>query len=205
MEERKWRECEEGGARSGRVEILSYYIDEVDSEIIDVDGVDATAGFSLNCVSCADDVIEDVSSVLDDVKAEIGDDYVKTFAAHDDDLKLNELKTLIKIQEQGIDIQYRCPKCRECWSCKNAPESERLSIREELEEEADMRQRFEHNSSTSDSDTTTEDDSTSNDEERNSQRQKRTGSLPLLQRQVVWTYMEETNQDGIPKSRSCEF
>ena len=46
------------------------------------------------------------------------------------------MKTLIKIQEQGIDIQYRCPKCRECWSCKNAPESERLSIREELEEEA---------------------------------------------------------------------
>ena len=37
--------------------------------------------------------------------------------------------------EQGIDIQYRCPKCRECWGCKSGPTTERVSLREEQEDD----------------------------------------------------------------------
>ena len=35
--------------------------------------------------------------------------------------------------ESGLDIDYRCVKCRECSACKNADQSERTSLREEQE------------------------------------------------------------------------
>ena len=38
--------------------------------------------------------------------------------------------------EQGISIEYRCPKCRQCHDCKNASDTERISVREEVEDEA---------------------------------------------------------------------
>ena len=37
--------------------------------------------------------------------------------------------------EQGINLEYRCPKCRECQKCRNGPTAERISIREEMEDE----------------------------------------------------------------------
>ena len=52
----------------------------------------------------------------------------------DEDDKLRELKMLVKMQELGISIEYRCPACRKCSDCKNASETERISLREEAED-----------------------------------------------------------------------
>ena len=40
------------------------------------------------------------------------------------------------MQEQGLSIDYRCPACRSCQGCKNAPETEHISLREEAEDQA---------------------------------------------------------------------
>ena len=42
----------------------------------------------------------------------------------------------MKMQEQGLSIDYRCPACRSCQGCKNAPETENISLREEAEDQA---------------------------------------------------------------------
>ena len=43
------------------------------------------------------------------------------------------LKLLLKTQDLGLSVEYRCVRCRDCWSCKNADESEKISLREEQE------------------------------------------------------------------------
>ena len=150
-----------------------------DSSDID-DAVHDSFGFTIQCSGCGDDVAENPSELLHDIRLDLGDEVVggnglrfsllaNTSAASgkddrlrlissagfgngprfslpastsvaatfvDSDDKLNDLKTLIKIQEQGINLEYRCPKCRNCWSCKNASDTERLSLREELEDDA---------------------------------------------------------------------
>ena len=40
------------------------------------------------------------------------------------------------MQELGLTIDYRCPACRSCQDCKNAPDAERVSLREEAEDQA---------------------------------------------------------------------
>ena len=52
----------------------------------------------------------------------------------DPDNKLKTLKNLLFAQEGGLSIEYRCVKCRDCWQCKNADETEKLSLREEQED-----------------------------------------------------------------------
>ena len=43
------------------------------------------------------------------------------------------LKKFITANEGGLNIEYRCVKCRECIACKKADETEKLSLREEQE------------------------------------------------------------------------
>lgn len=107
----------------------------VNDDVEDVSTV-STAGFTMQCSSCGSDVEEDVIDLLDAVKDDIGDDKVRAIAAYSDsDDKLSDLKTLIKIMEQGISLEYRCSKCRDCWKCKTASDTERISVREEQEDE----------------------------------------------------------------------
>ena len=47
--------------------------------------------------------------------------------------KMSTLKQLLLAQEDGLTVDYRCIKCHDCWSCKNADETEKLSLREEQE------------------------------------------------------------------------
>ena len=47
--------------------------------------------------------------------------------------KTRTLKNLLFAQEGGLSIEYRCVKCRSCWECKNSDETEKLSLREEQE------------------------------------------------------------------------
>ena len=44
------------------------------------------------------------------------------------------LKLLHKATEEGLRIEYRCPKCRNCTDCRNSHETERVSLREEAED-----------------------------------------------------------------------
>ena len=44
------------------------------------------------------------------------------------------LKSLQKAMEDGLSIEYRCPKCRNCVDCRNSYETERISMREEAED-----------------------------------------------------------------------
>ena len=43
------------------------------------------------------------------------------------------LKQLLLTQDSGLSVEYRCARCRDCWSCKNADETEKVSLREEQE------------------------------------------------------------------------
>ena len=114
--------------------------DEIDVPECDVSAssLSSAAGFSLQCSSCASDIVEDPTDILKALTEDIGVTRVKAIAAFnksESDQSLNDLKTVIKIMEQGIDIQYRCPKCRECWGCKSGPTTERVSLREEQEDD----------------------------------------------------------------------
>ena len=40
------------------------------------------------------------------------------------------------MQELGLSIDYRCPACRSCQGCRNAPETKHISLREEAEDQA---------------------------------------------------------------------
>jgi hypothetical protein len=44
---------------------------------------------------------------------------------------MREIRNLRLEQECGIDINYRCVKCRECSACKDADRTEAISFREE--------------------------------------------------------------------------
>ena len=46
-----------------------------------------------------------------------------------------ELQKFLKLQEAGLDVSYRCRKCRNCQKCKGGGEEEKLSLRQEAEQE----------------------------------------------------------------------
>ena len=57
-----------------------------------------------------------------------------TFTTDDD--KLRDLKHWLKQLEGGITVEYRCPACRECPRCRDADTTEKISMREEVEQKA---------------------------------------------------------------------
>ena len=48
---------------------------------------------------------------------------------------LRDIKHLRLEQECGIDINYRCIRCRDCSACKDSDRSEAITLREEAEME----------------------------------------------------------------------
>ena len=94
----------------------------------------------IQCGSCGksleenDELVEEINEAISDA------DRSKASALFSDaletDEKLKELKIFVKMQELGLSIDYRCPACRSCQSCKNAPDTERISLREEAEDQA---------------------------------------------------------------------
>ena len=51
------------------------------------------------------------------------------------DERVKEFKKHQEIHESGLEVLYRCPKCRDCTDCKSADKTERISLREESEME----------------------------------------------------------------------
>ena len=54
--------------------------------------------------------------------------------ADEDDENLQALRRLHKAQQEGFQIEYRCPRCRNCSDCRRSFETERVSLREEAED-----------------------------------------------------------------------
>ena len=100
--------------------------------------------FNILCDDCGEDVAKEMSlqEVLAEVEEEIGTEEIQKHLATvkeeepEAEMKLQELKLLLKIQEMGISFDYRCPRCRSCSDCRNASDTERISVREEIEDEA---------------------------------------------------------------------
>ena len=46
----------------------------------------------------------------------------------------NEYKRFLEMQELGLDVEYRCPECRDCVKCRKADRTEKVSLREESED-----------------------------------------------------------------------
>ena len=49
------------------------------------------------------------------------------------DERVNDFKKSQGINESGLEIEYRCPRCRTCVECKNSERTEKISLREESE------------------------------------------------------------------------
>ena len=51
-----------------------------------------------------------------------------------DDEEDTAVKNLQKAVNEGLNIDYQCPRCRNCTDCRRSFETERVSLREEAEE-----------------------------------------------------------------------
>ena len=47
--------------------------------------------------------------------------------------KISPLSRLKLLEDGGLNIEYRCVKCRDCSDCRNSEDSEKISLREEAE------------------------------------------------------------------------
>ena len=79
----------------------------------------------LRCTACKDDYTADIW--LPDIVAMESD---PRFTAEE---KISKIKYNWSIMESGLQIDYRCVKCRDCSQCRNADQSEKISLREENE------------------------------------------------------------------------
>ena len=125
--------------------VTGVYNDDVDDDVPGDDEANDDEAvpswtYSVSCGGCGVDTAEDPKEILDEIRAVIGPAKMDAIAAsaieNETDERLYDLKTMIKCQEQGLVLEYRCPTCRQCQSCRNAPDTERISLREELEDEA---------------------------------------------------------------------
>ena len=80
---------------------------------------------ALTCVSCDVDMSADVW--LSDIMALEADTRFEV------EEKVSKIKNNWSILESGLQIEYKCVKCRDCTSCRNASQTEKISLREENE------------------------------------------------------------------------
>ena len=85
------------------------------------EGVGEGAKLKASCDTCGVDLPEDVFNC------------VHLFPKNNDEETLAQLR-LQKAQNEGISIDYRCPRCRKCTDCRRSFETERVSLREETED-----------------------------------------------------------------------
>ena len=79
------------------------------------------------------DFIEPVDDVLDKVFKVPCPDCDSLSTANAADLTISKMKQIVEAQDKGLQIDYKCPKCRRCVECLKPIETERISIREEAE------------------------------------------------------------------------
>ena len=122
--------------KMNRAEVEDYTEESQEAFEDNLEAVEVEEGLDVNsdgivCDSCGEN-LEETEGLVDDItnhRALFSDDL-------ETDEKLKELKIFVKMQELGLSIDYRCPACRSCHGCKNAPDTERISLREEAEDQA---------------------------------------------------------------------
>ena len=50
------------------------------------------------------------------------------------DERIRDLKRFYELHESGLEVEYRCPDCRDCVNCKSSDKTEKISLREECEQ-----------------------------------------------------------------------
>ena len=88
----------------------------------------------LNSKYCHSEVdMEEISQYLEE---KIYQNFVSCshcFAEVASDERIREFKKHQDMHDSGLEVSYRCPRCRECLDCKTAESTEKISIREEIE------------------------------------------------------------------------
>jgi len=59
---------------------------------------------------------------------------VECHAMFQDDERLRDVKFWYKQMESGTTVEYRCPSCRDCVKCRDSDVTDKISIREEIEQ-----------------------------------------------------------------------
>ena len=49
--------------------------------------------------------------------------------------RIIDFKNWRKLMDSGINIDYRCIRCRTCYDCKNADQTEKVSLRQDAEDD----------------------------------------------------------------------
>ena len=77
----------------------------------------------------------DLSEAVGEISCEdCGEPFNSALISVNDDEDIRDLRMIQKAQEEGLSIEYRCPKCRNCSDCRNSHQTERVSLREEAED-----------------------------------------------------------------------
>ena len=77
----------------------------------------------------------DISETVSKISCEdCGVSFNSALISVNDDEDVRDLRMVQKAQEEGLSIEYRCPKCRNCSDCRNSHQTERVSLREEAED-----------------------------------------------------------------------
>ena len=105
-----------------------------------VPGLQADGRIHVLCADCGPEAAVRMSAaeILDQIEDNVEATEMRVLRAEFDgtEAQVHDLKLLMKLQELGISLEYRCPRCRNCSDCRNAPDTERVSCREEREDEA---------------------------------------------------------------------
>ena len=77
----------------------------------------------------------DISEVMGKISCQdCGDFLNSSLVSVNEDEDARNLRMIRKAQDEGLSIEYRCPKCRNCQDCRNSHNTERISLREEAED-----------------------------------------------------------------------
>ena len=93
--------------------------------------------FALVHNSVEDDNIHDLMSqqILEKAENTCSSCFISCEDEIDTPETLREIRKLRIEQESGLDLNYRCIQCRECTACKDADQTEAISLKEEAEME----------------------------------------------------------------------
>ena len=85
-------------------------------------------GKVLVCSGCGVELSEEAAATIGLIETSLAT------RTGDDDEDLKAYKDLQKAVNEGLNIDYRCPRCRNCNDCRRSFETERVSLREEAED-----------------------------------------------------------------------
>ena len=96
---------------TGDEEIMAYQFNQME-DTVSVDITGEAQKPSKCCLHCKESKSNN---------AHLTQDRIRDFNRHS------------QLHDLGLDVDYRCPACRECQECKNADKTEKVSLREESE------------------------------------------------------------------------